>query len=260
MTVPIDNRPIVWFDIDNTLYSASSQISHAMGVKIHEYFVNTLGLSHEEASKLHLGYYTQYGLALAGLVRHHHVGKVGQHNLKTENEYPPDPLDFDRKCDQALPLEEMIHYKPSLRKLFEDIDRSKFRVWALTNAYRPHAERVLRILNLTDLVDGLIYCDYEAKDLISKPDPVYYRKAMETAGVSEPSKCYFIDDNKRNVQAAIDLGWKNSVHFCEKGLEHVEGGKVMEINNKAASDGQPFTVISDLEELRQIWPEIFKSI
>ena len=49
----------------------------------------------------------------------------------------PDPLDFDRKCDQSLPLEEMIHYKPSLRKLFEDIDRSKTRVWALTNAYRP---------------------------------------------------------------------------------------------------------------------------
>ena len=30
----------------------------------------------------------------------------------------------------------MIKYNPSLRKLFEDIDRSKARVWALTNAYR----------------------------------------------------------------------------------------------------------------------------
>ncbi|KAK1236474.1 putative suppressor of disruption of TFIIS [Marasmius sp. AFHP31] len=243
MTVPIDNRPIVWFDIDNTLYSASSQISHAMGVKIHDYFVNQLGLSHEEASKLHHSYYTQYGLALAGLIRHHHV----------------DPLDFDRKCDQSLPLEEMIHYKPSLRKLFEDIDRSKVRVWALTNAYRPHAERVLRILHLDDLIDGLVYCDYEAKDLTSKPDPVYYKKAMEKAGVSDPSKCYFVDDNKRNVEAALNLGWKHSVHFCEKGLEHVEGGKVMEINLKTQDDGQTFTVVSDLEELRQVWPEIFQT-
>lgn len=37
------------------------------------YFVS-LGLSEEEASQLHLHYYTQYGLALRGLTRHHDVG------------------------------------------------------------------------------------------------------------------------------------------------------------------------------------------
>jgi hypothetical protein len=37
------------------------------------YFVN-LGLGHEEASELHLRYYTQYGLALRGLTRHHDIG------------------------------------------------------------------------------------------------------------------------------------------------------------------------------------------
>lgn len=30
-----DERVIIWFDIDNTLYSASSKISHAMGERIH---------------------------------------------------------------------------------------------------------------------------------------------------------------------------------------------------------------------------------
>lgn len=30
-----DDRVIVWFDIDNTLYSASSKISQAMGERIH---------------------------------------------------------------------------------------------------------------------------------------------------------------------------------------------------------------------------------
>jgi hypothetical protein len=49
----------------------------------------------------------------------------------------PDVLDFDRKCDGSLPLEDMIFFDPALRELFEDIDRSKARVWALTNAYRP---------------------------------------------------------------------------------------------------------------------------
>ncbi|KAF9268072.1 pyrimidine 5-nucleotidase [Marasmius fiardii PR-910] len=243
MTIEIDSRAILWFDIDNTLYSASSQISHAMGVRIHNYFVNELKLGHEEASKLHHSYYSEYGLALAGLVRNHSV----------------DPLDFDRKCDQSLPLEDMIHPKPSLRRLFEDIDRSKVRVWALTNAYQPHAERVLRILNLQDQIDGVVFCDYEAKEIIAKPNPDYYLQAMEKAGVTDPSKCYFVDDNKRNIEAALELGWKNSVQFVEKGLEHVEGGKVQEIISKV-QDGQQFTVINDLEELRAVWPETFKEI
>ena len=30
-----DERCIVWLDIDNTLYSASAGISHAMGIRIH---------------------------------------------------------------------------------------------------------------------------------------------------------------------------------------------------------------------------------
>lgn len=31
----VDDRYLVWFDIDNTLYSASVQIAHAMGERIH---------------------------------------------------------------------------------------------------------------------------------------------------------------------------------------------------------------------------------
>ena len=33
-----DPRLVIWFDIDNTLYSASTKISHAMGERIHGLF------------------------------------------------------------------------------------------------------------------------------------------------------------------------------------------------------------------------------
>ncbi|TFK55962.1 pyrimidine 5-nucleotidase [Heliocybe sulcata] len=240
-----DDRPIVWFDIDNTLYSASSKISQAMGERIHAYFVS-MGFSHEEASELHLKYYTQYGLALRGLTRHHDV----------------DPLDFDKKCDGSLPLEEMIKPNPKLRKLFEDIDRSRVRVWALTNAYKTHAERVLRILKLDDLVEGLIYCDYAEPNFSCKPEPEYYIKALEKAGVTDPARCYFVDDNRGNVVAAIRLGWGHCVQFSEHGLEVVEGGRVKQIDNENLSDekksGSDVPVIADLQQLRDVWPEIFK--
>ncbi|KAF8195791.1 pyrimidine 5-nucleotidase [Mycena galopus ATCC 62051] len=233
----------VFLDIDNTLYSASTGISAAMGSKIHDYFV-TLGLSEAEASELHLKYYTQYGLALRGLILHHDV----------------DPVDFDKKCDGALPLEDLISPNPGLRKLLQDIDRTKANVWALTNAYRPHAERVLRILNLEDQVDGLIFCDYQQPNFACKPDAKYYHDALVKAQVTDVNKIYFVDDNRINVDAARALGWGHVAHFCEAGLVHVEGGRVKEIGSERKVNVENgVEVIADLEELREIWPEVFIS-
>ncbi|KAF8639633.1 hypothetical protein AX17_000898 [Amanita inopinata Kibby_2008] len=238
-----NDRVIVWFDIDNTLYSASSRISQEMGERIHAYFVS-LGLSHGEASELHHQYYTQYGLALRGLIRHHDV----------------DPLDFDRQCDGSLPLEEMIKFDPKLVKLFEDIDRTKAHVWALTNAYKPHAQRVLRILRIEHLIDGLFYCDYRMKDFLCKPEPEFYKLAMQQAGITDPSKCYFVDDNIGNVKAAHAQGWGNCVHFCERGLESVEGGKKQQISSRLDNGWSEGVLreVDDLEELRVLWREVFK--
>ena len=36
----------------------------------------TLGLDDDRASDLHHKYYTEYGLALRGLVKHHEIGEV----------------------------------------------------------------------------------------------------------------------------------------------------------------------------------------
>jgi len=238
-----DDRLIVWFDIDNTLYSATAGISEAMGKLIHAYFV-TLGLEDEEAAKLHLKYYTTYGLALRGLTRHHNV----------------DPLDFDAKCDGSLPLEDMIRPDPALRKLFKDIDRSKCRVWALTNAYQPHAQRVLHLLNLEDQIDGLVYCDYTVPNFVCKPDPEFYHNALKQANVTDTSKCLFVDDNRGNIDAAKRLGWERCVHFHERELGSVEGGKVEAIGSQRGEGavGNDVPVISNLEELRVVWSDIFK--
>lgn len=52
-----------------TPYSRWSYIAELV-----DYFVNNLGLDEDEAATLHRGYYTKYGLALRGLMRHHGVG------------------------------------------------------------------------------------------------------------------------------------------------------------------------------------------
>lgn len=45
-------------------------------------------------------------------------------------------MDYNNKCDMALPLEQLLKPNPATRRLLERIDRSRFRVMGLTNAYK----------------------------------------------------------------------------------------------------------------------------
>jgi len=121
-----------------------------------------------------------------------------------------------------------------------------------------HAHRVLDILGVADQLEGLVYCDYASERFACKPEPEFFKNALKIAGVSDPSKCYFIDDSKKNVIAAKELGWAKCVHFSEIGLETVEGGKVKEITDSPSNVTEDIEVIHRLEELRSVWSEIFK--
>jgi pyrimidine and pyridine-specific 5'-nucleotidase len=108
---------------------------------------------------------------------------------------------------------------------------------------------------LTSL-QGLIYCDYADPNFSCKPEEEYYNDALAKANVTDPLKCYFIDDSKINVDAAKRLGWGHCVHFCERGLVAVEGGRAKEIGTEYNSPSQD--AVTTLEELRTVWKELFK--
>lgn len=135
-------------------------------------------MSRQDAIDLHQKYYKDYGLAIEGLVRHHTV----------------DPLDFNAKVDDALPLESILKPDERLHKLLSDIDTSKVKLWLLTNAYVTHVNRVVRLLGIERFFEGLTYCDYSAPGgrLVAKPQKEMFMKAMDEAGVSDVRDCYFV--------------------------------------------------------------------
>lgn len=137
-----------------------------------------LSLSQADAFELHQKYYKDYGLAIEGLVRHHKV----------------DPLEYNSKVDDALPLEEVLRPDPALRRLIEDIDTSKVRLWLFTNAYITHGQRVVKLLGIDDLFEGITYCDYSSKIFLCKPNKDMYAKAQREAQVVDPEKCYFVGE------------------------------------------------------------------
>lgn len=83
---------------------------------------------------------------------------------------------------------------------------------------------------------------------------------MRRAGLEDPKRCCFIDDSRTNVAAALKIGWGRCVHFCERGLDAVEGGQHKRIG--VGADGQEALreadVIGKLEELRVVWADLFK--
>src|SRR3954462_1992059 len=99
-----------------------------MSVLIEQYFAKHLSLPYQDAVRLQMEYYRNYGLAIEGLVRHHQI----------------DPLEYNAKVDDALPLDGIIKANPELKRLLSDIDTSKVKPWLLTNAYINHAKRVIR--------------------------------------------------------------------------------------------------------------------
>lgn len=227
-----DTRPVFFFDIDNCLYSKSKRVHDHMSKLIDIYFMKHLSLDQSEAFRLHQEYYKNYGLAIEGLVRHHQI----------------DPLEYNSQVDDALPLEDILSPDPELRKLIQDIDTSKVKLWLFTNAYVNHGKRVVKILGVDDLFEGLTYCDYNSNPLLCKPSEAMFRKAMKEAGVEDMDQCYFVDDSKLNVDAAQKLGW-HAVRLLEPNDD----------KDPAATKLKP-NVISNLKQLRDLFPQFFKSM
>lgn len=136
-------------------------------------------MSQDDANELHYRYYREYGLAIEGLVRHHKV----------------DALEYNRKVDDALPLEDIIKPNPELRKLIQDIDTSKVRLWLFTNAYITHGKRVVKLLEVDDLFEGITFCDYGSDKFYCKPHVEMFDKAMKEAGVKSNKNCYFVGES-----------------------------------------------------------------
>ncbi|KAI1914977.1 suppressor of deletion of TFIIS [Ophidiomyces ophidiicola] len=206
-----------------------SKIHDLMQELIDKFFAQHLSLSFEDAVMLHHKYYKEYGLAIEGLTRHHKI----------------DPLEFNSGVDDALPLDSILSFNPALRQFLEDFDTSKVKLWLFTNAYISHGKRVVKLLGVEDLFEGITYCDYGSQPLICKPNIKMFEKAEREANVPGIDKCYFVDDSHLNCYHAQNRGW-NTVHFVEPHLTTPQ---------TPASN----FMIHNLEELRELFPQFFKS-
>ena len=170
------------FDLDNTIYPASSGIQHQVDDRMPHYLMRQFGLDYAAARKMQKDFYHRYGTTLSGLVQEHKID-------------PWHYWDYIFDIDYAA-----LKHDLALREVLAMLPGRKF---IFTNSPHTHAAKVLENLGIAEFFHGVF--DVTAADLISKPDPASYAKILQRFAI-EPMRALFIDDVARNLVPAHQLG------------------------------------------------------
>lgn len=174
----------VFFDLDDTLYPASSGLWVAIRERISLYMHECLGIPWEDIPDLRRRYFEEYGTALRGL----------------EANYPIRQEDY-LAFVHDLPLKDYIQPDPNLRAVLENL---KTRKLIFTNADSAHARRVMKTLEVVDLFEDIV--DINDLTPFCKPMPESFQRAMFRAEEIDPARCVLIDDMQRNITGAHEFG------------------------------------------------------
>jgi len=173
----------VLFDLDNTLYPASSGLMHIVDTRITEYVQNLLGVEPAEAMQLRRQYFVDYGTTLRGLQQHHAV----------------DPEDY-LSYVHDLALESFLASDAELDHLLGEVGAAKA---IFTNAPGDYARRVLATLGIERHFENVFDIRFHAFQ--PKPDPVAYCRVLSALQVC-PDEVVFLEDTICNLRPARALG------------------------------------------------------
>ncbi len=207
------------FDLDNTLYPASTELFGLIDQRMTAFIARLLGLDAAAARAIQKGYFREHGTTLSGLMQAHGV----------------DPHDFlayvhDIELDAVAEDRRLVRAVAALpgRKLI------------FTNGDAPYARRVLGKLGLSDSFEAIH--DIHATAYQPKPNPLSYRAMCDTLAI-DPRAALFVEDMARNLVPAKALGM--TTVWVNNGSE--DGGREVD---RAAIDYEIAEVGAWLEEIQ----------
>ncbi len=184
------------FDLDDTLYSAENGLWDHVSLRITTFMVDRVGIPPEVVDSTRQHYLDTYGTTLHGLTKDYQIDIMDYleyiHPKKMENFIPADPE-----------LSAMLASLPQRKIIF-------------TNAYRLHADRVLKCLGVSGHFETIV--DILDMDLKNKPQPEAYETLMKLSGITDPESCLYIDDRLTNLLPAAELGM-TTVHISPERID-----------------------------------------
>ncbi len=184
------------FDLDNTLYSASTHLFGQIDLRMKEFIARELGLSLEAAHDLQKRYYWAHGTTLRGLMLNHKIDADAF-------------LDYVHDIDHSV-----LAPDPRLNGLLARLPGRKY---IYTNGTARHATEVIAKLGISTLFDGIF--DIRAGNYIPKPDPAPYGEIVARYGIA-PKRTAMFEDSFKNLKPAADMGMTT---VWVRHVEHVPG-------------------------------------
>ena len=200
LTLPrLDSRAVeTWvFDLDNTLYHASSNLFDQVSDRIGAFIASYLGVGREEAHRIQKRYWREHGTSLRGMM--------------TLHDCPPDEfIEYVHDIDLSP-----IAPDPALDAALSRLGGRKV---IFTNGSVPHAERVMERLGVRRHFDGVF--DIVASDYVPKPELSVYRRMVGHFGF-DPARAVMLDDMAHNLKPAHELGMGTVWVRTEESLERL---------------------------------------
>jgi putative hydrolase of the HAD superfamily len=170
------------FDLDNTLYPHHLNLWQQVDVRIRDYIVDFLKISHDEAFRLQKDYYRRYGTTMRGLMEEHGL-----------------------QPDQFLEMVHQIDHSPLTPnpELGAAIAKLPGRKLILTNGTRAHADAVMARLEIAQHFEDVF--DIKAAELEPKPRPAVYDRFLARHQV-DPGRAAIFEDLARNLEVPHALG------------------------------------------------------
>ncbi len=192
------------FDLDNTLYPASSSMEANTVRLMNEYVAKLSGTTYEEAIKLRRERMPGYGTTLEWLMAEYGFRDYEDYFSSVHPDGEEDSIDYD----------------PGLGPFLDSISLPKY---VFTNAPMEHADRVLKKLQISDRFETVF--DIRFCGLKGKPHVFAVDKVLRAVGLP-PENTIFADDVPRYVQGFINRGGKGLLvdHFGkheESGLDRI---------------------------------------
>ncbi len=186
------------FDLDDTLYPASSGLFHHVSRRITGRIGVLLNLPEDEARRVQRDYWRRYGTSLRGLIVEHGV----------------DPEPFLAYVHD-VPVEEILEPDPALAAMLASLPGQRH---IFTNGPAEFVRRVLARLGALDRFDRVF--DIRHADFVPKPDPHPYRRVLASLAVPG-AEVAMVDDSPQNLDQARVFGmttiWLRSPHSMAGG-------------------------------------------
>jgi putative hydrolase of the HAD superfamily len=171
------------FDLDNTLYPASSGLLETVGERVASFIREELGLSDEETDALRYRYWKEYGNTARGLALHHNI----------------DPHKFLQYIHE-IELNTFIEVNKELDVLLGELRLQKV---VFTNSPAEYAQRILRVLGIAHHFTKIY--DLHSLNFVGKPNREAYSFIIQDTQVLG-SECIMLDDSLSNLLVAQDFG------------------------------------------------------